>query len=198
MKDAVATMGTILPEDAGGRDAVHVAVFSAVAEVIVFPSQIVGLVRQGEPDCVVEPMGHAPFTAVGLVDPFLSGAGPIQPGNRFWVYLLPRTITGLAHRWTHPAFEASESTYATPNAVAISERWIRSFVQQADCPGFEEVMAAAARVADGLGDRLDDERLHFRDVEAHGEIPPEFWDHAEVVLGRPIKGTRATYFSCGC
>lgn len=34
-------------------------------------------------------------------------------------------------------------------------------------------------------------------TDAYGEIPPEFWDHAENVLGRRLR-KRPTYFDCSC
>jgi hypothetical protein len=45
-------------------------------------------------------------------------------------------------------------------------------------------------------DNDDNETLFFGD-EARGEIPREFWDHAEIVLGRKID-KRPTYFACSC
>ena len=195
MKDAVATMGGLLPDDAGGRDAVHVAVFSAVSAEKLFPGQDVGtLSSAGGQDMRVATGGNY----VGIVDPYLKMA--IMPGERFWVYLYPRTITGLAHRWSHPAFDddTAGQTYSRPDAKARSEEWLRTFCKNSDCPSYETVMAMAAKVADGRNPAFSDEYLHFDGSDAHGDIPAEFWEHVSVVLGRDIKGPKPTYFSCSC
>lgn len=192
MKDAVATMGNVLPDDAGGRDAVHVAVFSATSVERLFPGQDIAIAQRGELDAVVTSQGEH----VAIVDPFLRGS--VEPGNRFWAYLYPRTITALSHRWGHPAFEKTDSVYAPPAGKLTSEQWLRDFINRSDCPGYEDVIAAAAKVADDRNNAFDPDYLHFNDRDAHGEIPAEFWDHVAVVLGRPIKGQRPTYFSCSC
>lgn len=192
MKDAVATMGAILPDDAGGRDAVHVAVFSAVAENTVFPGQRVALVGEATQDAIVRGVVGE---AIGIVDPFLTD--PVFAGSRFWVYLNPRTITGLSHQWTHPAFEETAATYAPPSDKLASEQWLMRFCGGPDLPGYDKIMEFATARADGDGDEPEPDSLYIN-AEATGEIPPEFWTHVEVVLGRPIKGRRAEYFRCGC
>jgi hypothetical protein len=51
----------------------------------------------------------------------------------------------------------------------------------------------------GASYRNDGEYLFFAGRDAHGEIPPEFWDHVEVVTGKKIgPEDRAQYFSCSC
>jgi hypothetical protein len=46
---------------------------------------------------------------------------------------------------------------------------------------------------------LEEGYLNFVGRDAHGEIPPEFWDHVEVVTEKKIPtNKRASYFSCGC
>lgn len=83
---------------------------------------------------------------------------------------------------------------------AESEAWLRDFIDGADCPDYDTVMAAAQAHADGHGRRSwSDEYLHIDGLDAHGEIPEEFWKHVEVVLGRAIpEQRRATSFSCSC
>lgn len=197
MKDAVATMGTLLPPDVSGRDAVHVAVFSAISHYPLHPGQDIVAVAfgDGDGDTVVEK--GAP--TIAIVDPFLNRV--VAPGQRFWAYLYPRTITGLSHRWTHPAFPDDPQTVHPvnlPGSKETSEKWLREFCRTADCPGYEITLGEAAKAIDGQGKFYSDDCLHFEGYDAHGDIPDEFWDHVAVVLGRKITGPKPKYFSCAC
>ena len=104
-KDALDTIGTVLTKDEG-RDAVHLAVVCCRA---------FHLLAAGEDVCLVENTGRAEKIPVvrravakgdvvlGVVDPFLK-VGTVEQNDLIWVFLTPRTITSLTHRWTHPAF----------------------------------------------------------------------------------------------
>jgi hypothetical protein len=196
-KDATATMGSILPDDIDGRDAVHVAVLAVTAGYRLAPGQDVGLLEERRKG---EPLVGMSETPIGIVDPFLKMM--VAPGQRFWLFLYPRTITSLRHQWTHPAFgdEAAQASrpYATPASKLASEQWLRDFVKRSDCPPYEDVIATInGERGDGYAN--DGEYLHFDGQDAHGEIPPEFWDHVEVVTERAIpKHKRPLYFSCSC
>lgn len=205
MKDAVATMGNVLPDDAGGRDAVHVAVFSATSAERLFPGQDISIAKQEEADAVVTSQGEP----VAIVDPFLRHS--VEPGIRFWAYLYPRTITALSHRWSHPAFEATTSAYLPPASMLArqaAELWLRDFCAHADCPDYDTIIYATTKIASGQTEEWDEEKyngwsfdgssFHFGGTDAHSEIPPEFWGYIETVVGRAINGSKPTYFSCSC
>ena len=209
--DAVATMGGILPKEAGGRDAVHVAVFSAVSDERLRPGQHIGIVSQGETDVQVSANRIPVEGTIAIVDPFLDK--PVQPGQRFWAYLYPRTITALSHRWSHPGLEETTSVYVTPATKLESEQWLQDFCKSNDAPGYDDLIRAATGLADGKtreswGDEggwkdyygwwSDGEYLGFGGQDAHCEIPAELWRHVEIVIGRPIKGDKPTYFTCSC
>lgn len=190
MRDAVATMGNILPDDAGGRDAVHVAVFSAVSKQSLSPCEFLTVVAHlpnGDTEVWAGRDG-----AIAIVDPFL--AESVRPGQRFWAYLYPRTITALAHRWSHPAFEDTDTTYTNPAAQLRSREWMQDWLDQTGQCSIEAVMTALNRHDFEAGR----DWLAISGEDAHGDIPTEFWDHAEVLLGRKIKGPKPTYFSCSC
>lgn len=214
-KDAVATMGGLLPDDAGGRDAVHVAVVSAVSEIRLRPGQDVGVeITEGRD--VKARVVSSTTQGVGIVDPYLSAI--VEPGQRFWLYLYPRSITGLNHNWSHPAFpdvqaKASSGIYSPPGQVMASEQWLRNFCEANDAPSYDYLMEIVAQIADGKsrgggeysrgddydhGWHHDGEYLVTLGSDAHCEIPPELWTHVENVLGRKIAGAKATYFSCSC
>lgn len=200
MKDAVATMGDVLPDDAGGRDAVHVAVVSVVAEKYLNPGVHIGLTGK------LGPTGEnfASDTAekkLGIVDPYIQGM--VRPGQRFWLYIYPRQITGLNHQWSHPDLPLEGAPagekYNPPAQKLASEQWLKDFCAKSNCPGFHAVMGMAELIADGgSGSDYDDEYIHFDGRDAHGEIPAEFWEHVSIYLGRSIRGKKATYFSCSC
>jgi hypothetical protein len=86
-------LGAAPGEDAR-RDAVHIAVAPMVAAARLLPGQHVGLLDDGRV--------YANDKPIGIVDPFLTES--VLPGQRFWLFLYPGTITSLRHVWTHPAF----------------------------------------------------------------------------------------------
>lgn len=183
--DATATLGQIIDETAA-RDAVHIAVEPVYAGATIFPGQSVAIKNND----IAVPV--APGEGVGIADPFLP-AKAIYFGERFWLFVNPRTITSLRHVWAHPAFEGVAEPVVDK---AASEAWLRNFVDQSDCPGYETVIAAALNDVEGYG---DDRWVMIHGSDAHGKIPPEFWDHLEIVTGQTIPSDeRAPHFSCSC
>lgn len=183
------------------RDAVHIAVAPVIAgSEGLFPGRHIGIL-EGDIVGIIE-------NAIGIVDPFLPYSP--QKGQRFWMYLYPGSITSLRHEWTHPALPlptlsqvvASECRYAGDKAA--SEQWLRDFVYRTDCPSYEAILAgligaSSPTNSDDYSVHLDGDYIHVYGTDAHGEIPPEFWDHIEIVTGRKFPPKeRATYFSCSC
>lgn len=195
--DALATLGTII-DDAQKRDAIHLAVIPMVAG----RRRLAVGAHVNASGVEVKPYSD---TAVGIVDPFLPTS--VEPGEHYWLVIYPRIITSLRHVWAHPAFPDETGTPAPPNPDrAAAEAWLREFISKSDCPDFDSVIRIACGESLQLGDDAydgashnDGERLHFSGVDAHGDIPPEFWDHLEVYTGRKFeKSDRAEYFSCSC
>lgn len=177
------------------RDAIHVAVFPAMAGTKHRPGDHVYCDENG----VTWPSVNSSST--GVVDPFLTSV--VEEGQRFWLFLKPNTVTGMRHHWQHPGFP-DEPSVASIGTKEESEEWLRDFVESNDTPNYEVLIAAALGEDisgfDEYGDlysRNDGEYLFFGNTDAHGDIPPAFWDHVENVTGKkcPI---RAKYFSCSC
>jgi hypothetical protein len=189
--DALETLGTIIDERAG-RDAIHVAVEPCKAGEKLYPGQDIG-VEDG-----IAYASRAAGNCFGIVDPFLKN--PVLPGEHFWMLLYPRTITSLRHVWSHPAFEDKEPV--APDKAA-SEAWLREFCATADCPGYEDILAAVlaggeyTAADDYFTITIDNEYFFVRGSDAHGDIPPEFWTHMEIVTGTKIL-TKPRHFTCSC
>lgn len=191
--NALETLGTIIDASAG-RDAIHLAVEPSIAAHPLRPGDHVGFIEGGVGICE---------KPVGIVDPFLKS--PVLKGQWFWLVVYPRQITSLRHVWTHPEFRnavPSAHPVQNPTSKENSEGWLRRFCTESDCPKYERVMELIEKgtISGEYGDSyMDEEFLHFNGSDAHGAIPPEFWEHVEVVTGKKIPADgRPKYFSCSC
>ena|ERR1700682_4866105 len=185
--DALETLGTIISENEK-RDAIHLGVEPVVAGQTLHPGEHIGLNNEG---LAVNRQG---VKLLGIVDPFL--LEEVTRGQRFWLVVYPRQITSLRHVWTHPDFPESKDLVEASNVpdVETSEKWLHQFIDNADCPSYNTVIEKALN-----NDSWDSDYLHFDGEDAHGEIPPEFWTHLEIVTGSKIpQESRANYFSCSC
>lgn len=204
--DALETLGTII-DDKQGRDAIHLAVENVVAGEKLYPGQDVGLAPNGSA------WSSGAFKKVGIVDPFI--AGPVFPGQRFWLVVYPRKITSLRHVWTHPdipdrvetpspaLYDGSMNVHvdvdkARKDQKASSEKWMREWAVRH--MGYDYCGSS-----DG---NLSEEKAFENAIEAGREnsvgpyesardyIDDEWWNHWEAITGE--KGERGEYFSCEC
>lgn len=189
--DALETLGTII-DSTQNRDAIHLGVEPIVAGEKLKPGMHVAIL---EGEAFQYAKNRVGMKAVGIVDPFL--AEPVKQGERFWLVVYPRQITSLRHVWEHPDFPASVDVPSSEKSTdkTASEEWLIAFCEEKG-PGYFAVMQRIEEFCNG-DTGWSDEYLHFNDMDAHGEIPDEFWDHYEVVAGvRPKRPP--TFFSCSC
>lgn len=198
--DALATLGTIIDENAG-RDAIHIAVEPVEAGEFLHPGQHVGAVNG---------VASSTVTHVGIVDPYLTAK--VEPGQRFWLFVYPRQITSLRHVWSHPAFD-DEAIAATPNypKEAARKRLDEfaqgvhgSFTADAFLKAVEEGSWTCESTDDDFGyeDGLLFNENGFTTIgfEGAGSVPDYIWTDIETLLGRPVERDKdyASYFACSC
>lgn len=180
-------LGTI-PSSIAERDAIHIAVAPATAGERLSPGQRVSYANG---------IAKASGDVVGIVDPYLTS--DVFEGERFWLCLLPNTVAGMRHHWSHPAFGMRDGGPTKED----SEYWLRSFLDAADISvDYEDILKAATtgeRVGqdDYLYVVVKEGEFHIHGRSEWAEIPPEFWDHVENVTGKRCLA-QPEYFSCGC
>jgi hypothetical protein len=173
------------------RDAIHIAVAPVVAGKgrVLHPGDHIGFVAD---DCETVQRCDNP---IGIVDPFLDTR--VLPGERFWMFLYPQTITSLRHDWTHPAFAARDAAIAPITKSheahkAQSEAWIRDHAARIDI-GVRSLMEAARTWLENDDYTVQDGATSWRDE--FGD-PAEFWHHYEVVTGTVVPQSRKQSFLC--
>ena len=188
MSDTIKSIGKII-EGTAEKDAIHVAVAPVIASHRLQAGQHVGLNKEGKAT-YAENVDY-----IGVVDPFLNAY--VMPGDRFWLFLYPGSITSLRHQWSHPAFqEATEPSTAKDTSKEESEAWLRRYAERYwtyTPPGerYEKMM-----------DQINMRQLTYEGYDMHSlgdlEDSEELRHHASIVLSRQVNWGDFEYFSCTC
>lgn len=160
------------------RDAVHFAVAPVKSSDRFLPGEHVGLNDKGE--------AAQTDTPIGIVDPFLTKA--VEPGETFWLFLYPKTVTNLRHDWSHPAFEKKDSTNE-------SEKWLRAFAETTGWSYEEVIEKVTEAFTNGDAHGGDD-----NDAERFNNNKDELAKHVAIVTGKTFapEVIQEAYFSCAC
>lgn len=173
---------TFTEEEWTGRDAVHVAIAPATATMKLFPGQHVD--PKGEPTT-------SGVNAVGIVDPYL--VLPVQPGQTFFIFLYPRTVTSLRHEWQHPKFDAE----IRDDRMSMGEMWLRVFAKK--IKPYEGDNEAYVNMVEDL--RNGSLRGHGTDLYGEQDIDYDdrerLKEYAKSVLGISLDYSSMS-FSCSC
>lgn len=189
------TVGHILTS-IQGRDAIHVPVLSVVAQVKLSPGEDVG----------ADGTRNDP---IGIVDPFLTKR--VEPGEIFWLFIYPRTISTLRHVWDHPKV-ASEFgiVKSSNNKLPIKEvnphtnlpytreqeLALDSIKTYSEILGIDDVNTL---IDAGLEYIKDGEYLCIGGLLEGLYTEDQFWDNLSVLIGKEIKNDdRGNFFTCSC
>lgn len=169
----------ITDQDCRERDAIHVATCAVTANERLSPGTHVGLLGKGS-DTAGTAGKH-----IGIVDPYLPG--PVFPGDRFWLFLYPGSITSLRHAWTHPAFEERPA-----EAKSGSEAWLKDYAEGLRL-SYADLMDGADYWLKCGGYLCDGGKLEGVSTS------DEFWSHYEIVRSlQPGSVPRENFFTCSC
>lgn len=173
-------IGQLAPDDAQ-RDAIHVAIAPVIAAERLPHGSAVAWAPGQEGTAVINvPWDHP--NKLGIVDPFRTGF--VNAGERFWLFLMPNTVTSLRHEWTHPAF-----TTQAP-------------VEQKAEPTEAQILAAVEQACNKLGYDFDSYNGEITICRGDGDRDddPRVWEYAEDILGTAIPSVyrRTAYFTCAC
>lgn len=195
--DAQHSIGRIIkPEEESGRDAVHFALFPAVAGQDLTRANVVYM-EGGVAHCF-----NPARKSVGIVDPFLMHG--VKKGEKFWVFLFPNTISGLRHVWSHPDFpevgaegltkeKPSKNKTLEEQCVEQAIAWMKNHADKNTHLSYVALMNAA-------DDYLETGEYYHLGQDTTGyECTDEFWDNYEIIRGVKVKpDDRGHFFSCSC
>lgn len=164
------------------RDAIHIAVLPVTATKKLTPGDNVG--KDGN------------YTnPIGIVDPYLKH--PVEPGQTFWLFLYPKTITSLRHVWTHPDLSDLPDKVVFGQMSSLiditrSKKWIEDYANSIGL-GYDQLL------------RDTDAYLQHGDYACYGGLlegeytDPDYWDHYEVVTNTKVATKdRENFFTCSC
>lgn len=182
------------------RDAIHIAVAPIEAGHELRPGDRIGIYEGkavGSAIGLVQP--------IGIVDPFLTHV--VLPGQRFYAFLFPGSITSLRHEWEHPAFAGVKPLNDPPAPdKAESEKWLREYAKKVN-PHYAEGGHYWKKTGEDqsyqiLMDDLAGNSITYHGIDMHcrSELidAQELQRHASIVLGRPVNFDNFEYFSCSC
>lgn len=165
-------LGSLIPAtDTPKRDAIHVAVVPVIcADETIKVGQRIGLVK-GSLDQATKK-----GVIIGVADPYL--LNPIKRGERFWMYMLPQTVTNLRHDWDHPAFVAPLDSPIPPvkTKADFAREWIEKYA--------EEVGLSYARLTSAAENFLESGDTISQD--SGDSVSDEFWTKYEIVRRKEI------------
>lgn len=161
------------------KDAIHIAIAPMTATEKLMPGQHIGLV-----DAYRVAVTDAP---IGIVDPFLKEA--VLPGQRFYMFMYPNTITSLRHEWVHPSFVGMAFSQES-----LSHKWVEEFA--------EEIGQTYHDLLEAAGLWLRSEEYTYDNAEKYKDATglqwETFWDHYEILTGTKVSDHKATFFTCSC
>lgn len=194
MSDTGKLIGKII-EGPAEKDAIHVAVAPVHAAFELYPGQHIGINTDG--NAIPAELREG----IGIADPFLKTK--ILPGDRFWLFLYPGSITSLRHQWSHPAFdEATEPAVAPQESSLISHadhvfksnKWIEDEAEHLDIT-VNQLMSSAQQWLFDEHYTVQHDSEHWRDSFRS----KEFWHHYEVVTGTVVpEEKKHSFFCCTC
>lgn len=186
MKDL--NIGSIIPDGLqNDRDAIHVAVVPILAGEFLSPGTHVGF-QDALRTHVLAVQSQA---GIGIVDPFLKRG--VEPGERFWLFLYPGTITSLRHNWTHPAFAEEAKPPAQDDVKAKAEAWLKDFAEDMDI-GYNKLLDTL-RIAAVDGDYRVCFDVDTPDRAFQDNVP--MWKCFEILTGIQPKEL-VVPFTCAC
>ena len=171
-------LGKLAP-DGADRDATHVAVVPMVAAADMKPGTRCGIDSNDRANPTV--------TAIGIVDPFLSES--VKQGQRFYLCLFPRTVTGLRHVYVHPVLDSD---------VGASKAWIAAWAESEGIE-YDELIEHAKTWVDTHDGKWSG-RYWNEGPRFEGQVLPEtFWEHYDRVTNtRTPEVMRSNFFACAC
>jgi hypothetical protein len=177
-------LGRLLDEnDNAERDAVHVAIFPAIAGEELEPGDVVTV----ENGVAYRYRGD---TANGIVDPFLTST--VSPSQKFYVCLNPGSITGMRHHWFHPAIDEESPIKASqPRSETVEEHLnrgifiIRNEMQRREIPADDLTDAEVIEwYQDDARDWLVNKAVEFGwDFDTLIMFAKEYWSNREWYVG---------------
>jgi hypothetical protein len=162
------------------RDAIHIAVAPVIAAEAMEPGQHIQLDADGKACSGKKP--------IGIVDPFLKK--DVMPGEHFWLFMYPKTVTNLRHEWSHPAFVKKDDA-AKMEAI----KWMEDAASQLEITYDELIRAAMAfqKTGEYLGVGFDTPELFHTDGGME-----KFWTYYEIITGEKAINKSDGFVSCAC